>query len=136
MQLRKECFVAVVIAATVGFSNMASAAEFSFSFEWGNIPGCNSGYPNVVSNPIFTFANVPNGTKKLNMHMQDLNVSYDHGGGVITYTGENVIQPGAFEYSSPCPPDGVHTYEWQAKALDAGGGVIGTAKATKDYDGW
>ncbi len=119
-----------------GHSAAADAAEFSFSFEWGNIPSCTSGSPNTVPNPIFGFSGVPTGTKKIKMHLLDVNVGYDHDGGIIPYAGENVIQPGVFEYASPCPPNGAHTYEWTALAVDGDGKTIAEARASKDYDGW
>ena len=93
------------------------AEEFSISFEWGDIKKCNTGNPNRVSNPIFTLNNVPEGTKFLKFKMKDKNVpSFNHGGGKIEYFGENVIEPGAFKYKSPCPPGGTHTYEWTVTA--------------------
>ena len=86
------------------------AEEFSISFEWGDIKKCTTGYPNKVSNPIFTLNNVPEGTKFLKFKMKDKNApGFNHGGGKIEYIGENVIEPGAFKYKSPCPPGGTHT---------------------------
>jgi len=52
----------------------------------------------------------------------------------VAYSGQDAIAPGAFKYKSPCPPGGVHTYEWTATAMtDRGGGVLGTASATRQY---
>lgn len=67
--------------------------------------------------------------------MKDKNVSsYRHGGGVVAYNGRKSIKPGAFSYSSPCPPDGKHTYEWTATAQSKkNGGKLGKAKAAKKY---
>ena len=57
-------------------------AEFSFTFEWGDIKKCTSGNPNRVENPIFTLANVPEGTTELRFKMKDKDVpQYNHGGG-------------------------------------------------------
>ena len=111
------------------------AEEFSISFEWGDIKKCTTGYPNKVSNPIFTLNNVPEGTKFLKFKMKDKNVpSYNHGGGKIEYFGENVIEPGAFKYKSPCPPGGRHTYEWTVTAQSKkSGGKLAVAKAKKKY---
>ncbi|HJO74812.1 MAG TPA: hypothetical protein QGH84_06335 [Rhodospirillales bacterium] len=118
----------------MGTSQPANADEFSFKFEWGDIPSCTSGNPNIVPNPIFTLSNVPAGTKVIKFFLTDIQVpGYDHGGGPITYTGQAVIQPGAFEYKSPCPPSGSHTYEWVGWLKDANDDTIGKAIAQKDY---
>ena len=95
------------------FSTFSAHAEFSFSFEWGDLTRCTTGNPNVVSNPIFKLNEVPDGTVELKFRMIDRNVpSYNHGGGKVkNYSGETTINPGAFKYKSPCPPRGIHTYE-------------------------
>lgn len=115
----------------------AKAADFSFTFDWGDIPLCTSGSPNTVSNPSFVLKNVPEGTKVIKFSLTDLDVpSYDHGGGSVKYTGQGTVEPGAFKYESPCPPDGSHTYEWQADAKDGDGffsGTLGTAKSSVKY---
>ena len=115
----------------------AVASEFAISFEWGDIPRCTSGQPNLVPNPRFVLSNVPEGTKFIQFRMTDLDVpSYDHGGGMVEYIGENIIEPGAFKYKSPCPPGGSHRYEWTAVAKKKTGlfsGSLGKARATKSY---
>jgi len=69
--------------------------------------------------------------------MTDLDVpSYNHGGGTVEYTGNNIIEPGAFTYLSPCPPSGSHSYQWTATARKKTGmlgGSLGKAKATRKY---
>ena len=56
------------------------AEEFSISFEWGDIKKCTTGYPNKVSNPIFTLNNVPEGIKFLKFKMKDKNApGFNHG---------------------------------------------------------
>ena len=112
-----------------------SANEFSFTFDWGNLKSCTSGKPNKVSNPIFELKNVPEGTKELRFKMKDKDVpGYNHGGGKIKdYNGDLTIQPGAFKYKSPCPPDGSHTYEWTITAIGDKKKKLGKAKATKNY---
>lgn len=119
------------------FATPAIAADFSISFEWGNIPLCTSGRPNIVSNPRFVLSNVPKGTKFIQFKMIDLNVpSYKHGGGTVEYTGNDVIEPGAFTYHSPCPPSGSHLYQWTATAKKSPGRMgesLGRAQATRRY---
>ena len=54
----------------------------------------------------------------------------------MEYTGQSTIEPGAFEYQSPCPPNGSHTYEWKAtakKKKSLFGGKLGEAKAATQY---
>ena len=112
----------------------ASAADFSFSFDWGALKKCTSGNPNTVSNPRFGLRNVPPGTATIQFRMVDLAVpGYPHGVGKVKYSGGSSIEPGAFKYQSPCPPGGRHPYQWTATALDAGGKKLATAKAQKQY---
>ena len=119
------------------FASSASAEEFTIDFEWGDIPLCTSGTPNTVPNPKFVLSGVPQGTKVISFQMTDLDVpSYNHGGGKIEYTGQNVIEPGSFKYQSPCPPNGSHTYEWKAYAKNKDSlfaKKLGAAKAKKQY---
>lgn len=119
------------------FITPAMADEFTLSFEWGDIPLCTSGQPNTVPNPRFVLSNIPEGTKFISFKLTDLDrPSYNHGGGTIEYTGKNIIEPGAFKYKSPCPPDGSHRYEWSAKAKESDGffsSAISSAKAMKKY---
>ena len=124
----------MILALTVFglFSLSTNAEEFHFTFDWGNIPLCTSGSPNSVDNPTFTLKNVPAGTKFIKFSLTDRDVpSYNHGGGTVEYTGQETVGPGAFRYQSPCPPDGSHQYEWEARAKDGDGFFSDTlAKAT------
>ena len=73
--------------------------------------------------------------KELRFKMKDKDVpNYNHGGGKIkNYSGETTIQPGAFKYKSPCPPDGTHTYEWTITAIGDKKKKLGKAVATRNY---
>ena len=113
-------------------TSTVNAAEFGLAFEWGNLKLCTSGNPNKVDNPIFTLTNVPEGTKILQFRMKDKQSPYNHGGGKVEYTGQTTIEPGAFKYKSPCPPNGSHTYEWTITAI-GDKKKLGTAKATREY---
>ena len=118
----------------VTYIGPALSADFTFAFDWGGLKKCTSGNPNTVANPIFKLKNVPEGTTKIKFSMTDLAVpSYYHGGGTASYAGQDVIQPGAFNYKSPCPPDGKHPYQWTAIAVDGSGKKLATAKAKKSY---
>lgn len=127
----------LIILAAVLFAAAAIASEFAITFEWGDIPHCTTGRPNVVPNPRFLLSNVPAGTKFIEFAMTDLDVpSYNHGGGTVAYTGQQVIEPGAFTYKSPCPPGGAHKYQWEAKAKAKTGffsGSIDKAISIQNY---
>ena len=115
----------------------ALADEFKLTFEWGDIPLCTNGNPNVVPNPQFVLSNVPEKTKFISFSLKDLDSpQYNHGGGKIEYTGNNVIEPGVFKYKSPCPPSWIHRYVWTATAKEKDsffGGTLAKAKAMKKY---
>lgn len=124
----------LALAGALGSTLAAPAAAFDISFQWGDIPLCNTGRPGRVPNPVFTLKSVPKGTATIRFDMKDLAVPrYPHGGGTVSYAGRNTIAPGAFKYASPCPPGGKHTYEWTAVARDKAGKTLATAKARRKY---
>ncbi len=127
--------LAATFASAILAMTARPAAAFEFSFDWGDIPLCTSGIPNEMPNPIFRLSNVPHGTRYIRFELKDLDVpSYNHGGGIVPYEGQEVIAPGAFFYKSPCPPNEIHTYEWTAAALTSrNGGVLAIARATAEY---
>ena len=103
------------------------------TFEWGDIPRCTTGRPNVVGSPEFVLEDVPEGTTAVAFRLTDLDVpAYDHGGGVVEMTGSGTVPFGAFTYKSPCPPGAVHRYEWTATALK-GDAVLAEARAQRAY---
>ena len=119
--------------ATVLLVGAPSALAFEISFEWGKTRECSSGKPYSIDNPAFELGQVPNGTAKIKFRMKDRQSSYHHGGGNVAYSGQSVIEPGAFTYDGPCPPFGAHTYEWTATAVDAAGKKLGKAKAKRKF---
>ena len=93
------------------------AAEFAIEFEWGDIPLCGGGAPDIVDNPRFHLEGVPTGTRYISFEMVDLDdPSAHHGGGTVEYWGEETVVPGEFTYRGPCPASGFHIYQWTAKA--------------------
>ncbi len=107
----------IITLAAFTLSATSASAEFSFSFEWGDIPECHSGRPNIVGSPAFVLKDVPVGTTSVQFRLKDKNApSYTHGGGKVAVTTDGTVPFGAFTYKSPCPPGGVHTYEWTAIA--------------------
>lgn len=132
MNTSKSISAIATLLLAIGYSTSASA--FSFTFEWGAISSCIDGYPDRVPNPIFSLQAVPTGTKSIEFEMVDRNApGYYHGGGTVEYSGEDGIKPGAFEYKSPCPPRGAHTYEWTAHAKDGSGTTLAKTKASRRY---
>jgi len=117
-----------IIAAMALCCIPVSAHAMSLSFSWGPTKACFDG-----KSPPMKLGGVPRGTKKLDIRMVDLNMpSYPHGGGRIAYKGKKNLPYGAFRYKGPCPPS-PHTYQFTAKALDANGKVLATAKARKRF---
>jgi phosphatidylethanolamine-binding protein (PEBP) family uncharacterized protein len=133
LNLKNRIFLFASFALAASFSTAASA--FSVKAEWGSGSGCSS-----VA-PAFSFSKVPAGTAKLAFKMVDLNLpSYPHGGGEVAFSGKASFGQGeafggAFSsYRGPCPPPTeTHRYEWTVQALDAGGKVLGTAKAVVPF---
>lgn len=124
-----------VLAIALGLSAPAGANAFDIDFSWAGLKLCNTGNPNRVGNPEFALSGVPAGTKFIRFKLVDLDVpNYNHGGGVVEYNGETSIAAGKFKYKSPCPPNGTHTYEWQATAqTKKNGGAIAKTSKAKNY---
>jgi len=130
----KKTIILLLLAAVGMAMNVAAAAAFGFTFEWGGIPTCTSGNPNTVNSPVFNLSAVPKEAAKIVFHLKDRNVpEFDHGGGTAAYAGNAVINSGTFKYKSPCPPDGSHIYVWTAVVYDKGGKKLVAASSGKKY---
>jgi phosphatidylethanolamine-binding protein (PEBP) family uncharacterized protein len=123
-----------LIAGSVLATSLPAAA-FEINFTWDGLKSCTNGRPNTVQNPAFALKDVPEGTKFIEFRLKDLDAaSYNHGGGKVAYTGQSEIASGAFKYKSPCPPNGVHKYQWTATARSKkSGGKIATTKRMRPY---
>lgn len=127
MRLFAYVFTGLALSASM------AAADFTISFDWGDIPRCTSGRPNTVGSPAFILRGVPTGTTTIQFRLKDLNVpGYNHGGGTVKVGRDGKLPFGVFQYKSPCPPGGAHTYEWTATAK-AGNTTLATAKARRIY---
>ncbi len=125
----------LLFAAVAALSVSASqaTAEFAISFEWGDIPRCTTGRPNIVGSPAFVLSDVPAGTTSVEFRLKDRDApNYDHGGAKVKIGRDGQMPFGAFRYKSPCPPGGTHTYVWTATAR-AGNKVLARATATRKY---
>ena len=91
-------------------------------------------YECTTLSPQINLSGVPQGTLELKISLRDLDSpQYRHGGGVVAYTGSNVIEEGALKnYEGPCPPN-THRYVIKVKAVDDRGVIIGEGKLMKKY---
>ncbi|MEX1660420.1 YbhB/YbcL family Raf kinase inhibitor-like protein [uncultured Thioclava sp.] len=125
----------ILAALALSATATAASAEMKLAFDWGNIPRCTTGRPNVVPSPTFTLSGVPAGVTALTFRLKDRDVpGYNHGGGTVKVKmpAKGTIPAGAFSYKSPCPPSGRHLYEWTVTAK-AGNQTLATAKAQRSY---
>lgn len=125
----KNIFKTILLTGTLILS---SSALYAFDVNVGplNVKKCTSGNPGTVHSPAFSFAKVPAGTKYLRFRLVDLDArGFNHGGGVVAYTGKRNLKAGAFKYLQPCPPGGRHRYVWEVTAqTKRNGGKIARAK--------
>ncbi|MFZ1469015.1 MAG: hypothetical protein WAT09_08545 [Paracoccaceae bacterium] len=131
--LRPVAACATVLATAALLAGPALA--FDIGFDWAGLKSCATGKAPTVASPAFDLKDVPKGTQYIRFKMVDRDVpDYNHGGGVVKWAGEAKIPAGAFKYKAPCPPNGVHTYEWTASAQSKkNGGLLGQASAKRKY---
>lgn len=125
----------LLTACMIALAPMVQAEEFELKFSsWGGIPSCTSGRSGVVASPGFQIKNLPEGTTTVQLRLKDLDVpGYNHGGSKrLKISKDGRIAAGTFSYKSPCPPSGVHTYEWTATARK-GSKLLGSASARRRY---
>ena len=129
-QARLGRLFSIAAMALAAFSPViAQAAAFSADFTWDGTGSCFD-----AKSPPFSLAGVPSGTKQLTFLMKDLDApTFVHGGGSVTFTGQNQVGRGAFSYKGPCPPSGQHTYQWTVQAQDAAGKTLATATVAKKF---
>ena len=123
------CAIVAVLGVTCGASLHAQSSAFAVDFTWQGTAPCFD-----PKSPPFSLISVPDGTKMLKFSMKDLDArTYPHGGGSVSYTGQNRVGRGAFSYQGPCPPEGQHSYQWTVEAQDGSGRTLATATATKKF---
>jgi phosphatidylethanolamine-binding protein (PEBP) family uncharacterized protein len=103
-----------------------NAASLQVDYTWTKSSKCTSVSPQI------SLSKVPKSTKELRVTLTDRDVlGYNHGGGVVKYTGGNVIPAGALKnYTGPCPPTGQHSYTIKVQAVDATGTIVGVGEKT------
>ncbi|SFJ61464.1 hypothetical protein [Jannaschia pohangensis] len=121
------------LAVTTLLCATGAANAFGLSFTWDGLAPCTNGRPNTVGSPAFVVSDLPPGTTEVRFRLVDLDVpGFNHGGGRVGMSTSGQLPAGIFRYKSPCPPNGVHTYEWRAEAR-GGGRTLGTATARRRY---
>ena len=129
-----KMFKLASLAMAAMAANFSCAHAFSFSFDWGAIPKCTTGNPNVVNSPMFKLVEIPAGAATINFRLKDIDApNFNHGGGTVAYLGKPEIISGAFKYQSPCPPNGSHTYVWTATVFDKAGKRLTSASSSQRY---
>ena len=124
--MRKLAVAACAFIAAAGLP--AAASAMGLSFAWGPTQKCFD-----PKSPPMVVSAVPSGTKKLRVHMTDLEApNYPHGGGTVAYDGKGKLPYGAFRYRGPCPPS-PHTYRMTVEALDGSGKGLATATASRRF---
>lgn len=92
--------------------------------------------------PELTIGNVPDGTKKLEVNMRDLDYqNFNHGGGTVDYTGsagKTTIAAGTLkQYVGPCPGSAFngfgHDYVIYVTALGADGAKLASGNNKKTF---
>ena len=127
----RKYWVLCAVAATSGFAAPAVAdeAQLQVDFSWAQTEKCTSKSPEIH------LRNVPSGTVKFEVVLQDLDVpTYHHGGGTIAASPDGDIPAGALtDYTGPCPPSGSHTYRFTVHALNGSGAEIGTGSKSARF---
>lgn len=108
------------LAAVLALAATCDAAAFSAVFSWSGIGACGG------TSPAFTIGDAPKGTASLRFMMRDRDApQFQHGGGVVPYSGAGSVPQGAITYIGPCPPAGArHRYIWSIEALDKDGKTL------------
>src|SRR6266478_3319662 len=126
LALRLGCGLLVSCIAATAFGE---EAQLQIDFPWAQTERCTSESPEIH------VSNVPNGTVRFEVVLQDLDVpTYHHGGGTVVTNPKADISAGALnDYNGPCPPSGSHTYRFTVNALDASGNKIGTGSKSAPF---
>lgn len=84
--------------------------------------------------PQINVSGIPQEAVELKINMRDLDSpNYAHGGGVIVYAGNNVIEEGALtNYKGPCPPT-THRYVIKVTAIDNDEVIVGEGTLMQKY---
>ena len=123
--------VLIILLIIIGCSkDYSDLPQISVEFSWLKDQSCFD-----ERSPEITLKNIPNNTELLKAKMVDIDNSYNHGGGTVTYDGSDRIPVGALKkYKGPCPMMNMNPrYEISVKAIDENGKVIAFGKKYKIY---
>lgn len=126
LRLMGYAVLTVILGACATAKMTPNAANLQVDYTWTKSSKCTSVSPQI------TLSKVPKSTQELRVTLVDRDVlGYNHGGGVVKYTGSNVIPAGALKnYTGPCPPQGQHRYTIKVQAVDATGTIVGVGEKT------
>ena len=133
MKAVKVCITLSMLVGLLGCSSIPiaeNAATLNVDFEWSDKSGCSRVSPQI------RVGGIPDETQYLKVKLTDLNVpNYPHGGGEVSYEGNETIPEGALKsYEGPCPPGGSHDYEFSVQALNGERNLIlGEGKKVRQY---
>ena len=127
--IRGAFAASILLAAAMIVPAWAQTPAFAIEYSWQGVSRCSD------RSPAIKLANVPAGTKALDVQMVDLDVpNFKHGGGKVAFGGEAEIAAGAVRYTGPCPPSGQrHTYRFRVTALDDAGKTLATADKAQEF---
>jgi phosphatidylethanolamine-binding protein (PEBP) family uncharacterized protein len=118
----------IAVAAFFAALLPAPALAFSIGIDWSGTGPCFD-----PDSPKIHLSDVPKNTAKIEFRMTDLDApEFPHGGGIVPFYGQAVVQKGSFTYKGPCPPE-PHRYRWHARALDLSGHLLGEAETTAKF---
>ena len=112
-----------------------SRADFSIDWQWKASHRCNN------TSPALSLTDIPEGTKKISIQMNDLDFqNKSHGGDTIDHAEGNSaeIPEGALKanYLGPCPNNFSsfgHSYQITARALDSNNNELAKTFKAKDF---
>ena len=125
----------IALASRLGCGLLVSSTAFAdetqlqIDFSWAQTQRCTSESPEIH------VSNVPNGTVRFEVVLQDLDVpTYHHGGGTVVAGPKADISAGALnDYNGPCPSSGSHTYRVTVNALGTSGNKIVTGSKSAPF---
>ena len=133
MLLRKCALLLVCLPLLFACENVGpDAVNLQLDFSWGRHPGENR------QNPEIRVTGIPDGTRSLEVQLNDLDVPFPgHGDAeIVPYEGTGVVARGCLkQYLGPSPPrregHAGNRYEFTVRALDENGRVLGIGKRMK-----
>ena len=81
--------------------------------------------------PEIVVRKIPATATQIEVKLTDLNLLFEHGGGIVSVPSNGVIPEGALtQYFGPCPDEGEHTYRFRVNAFNEQSKIIGITELT------